>query len=80
MDIQVSRQLFSYLKYKNLSTFNDSIHNGGIFFFLFLGTREAVAPLANDPIMSSRSKWSFKNIEHQKSSKITDNIDRKRML
>ena len=79
MDILVSRQLFSYLQYKNLSTFNYSIHNGGIF-LPFLATMEAVALLANDPIMSSRSKWSFKNLEHQNSSKITDNIDRKSML
>ena len=45
-----------------------------------LATMEAVALLANDPIMSSRSKWSFKNLEHQNSSEITDNIDRKSML
>ena len=31
----------------------------------FLATREAVAPLANDPIMSGTSIWSFRQLEQQ---------------
>ena len=31
----------------------------------FLATREAVAPLANDPIMSGTLIWLFRHIEHQ---------------
>ena len=41
-----------------------------------LATRELVAPLANDPIMSGRLKWSFIHLEHQKPSIISDSIDR----
>ena len=66
---------------RHVSTDDDFIYSSGIIFLVpFLATMEAVALLANDPIMSSRSKWSFKNLEHQNSSKITDNIDRKSML
>ena len=66
---------------RHVSTGDDFIYSSGIILLVpFLATMEAVALLANDPIMSSRSKWSFKNLEHQNSSKITDNIDRKSML
>ena len=40
---------------------------------------EAVAPLANDPIMSGRSIQSFRHLEHQNPSIISDSIGRARM-
>ena len=49
-----------------MSTGDDFIHISGIAFLVqFLATREAVAPLANDPIMSGRLILSFKHLEHQ---------------
>ena len=39
-----------------------------IFLVLFLATREAVALLANDPIMSGTLIQSFRNLEHQNPS------------
>ena len=41
---------------------------------------EAVTPLANDPIMLGRSIWSFKHLEHQNQSVISDSIGRVRMV
>ena len=40
---------------------------------------EAVAPLENDPIMSGRSIRSFRHLEHQNPSIISDSIGRARM-
>ena len=45
----------------------------------FLATMEAVAPLANDPIMVERLILSFRDLEHQNPSIISDSIDRGRM-
>ena len=41
----------------------------------FLATMEAVAPLANDPIMLGRPIRSFRDLEHQNPSIISDSID-----
>ena len=41
----------------------------------FLATREAVAPLANDPFMLGRPIRSFRDLEHQNWSIISDSID-----
>ena len=49
-----------------------------IFLIIFLATRELVAPLANDPIMSGRLIQSFRHLELQKPSIISDSIDRAR--
>ena len=48
--------------------------------FPFLVTREAVAPLANDPIMSEISICSFRHLERQNPSIISDSIGRARMV
>ena len=40
---------------------------------------EAAAPLANDPIMAGRSIRSFRHLEHQNPSIISDSIGRARM-
>ena len=40
---------------------------------------EAVVPLTNDHIMSARSIWSFRHLEHQDPSIISDSIGRARM-
>ena len=40
-----------------------------------LATRELVAPLASDPIMLGRSIRSFRDLEHQNPSIISDSID-----
>jgi len=69
MGILVSRWLFRHLKHQNLSTGDDFIHSSRInFLVLFLATREAVAPLANDPIMLGTSIWSIRHLEHQNPS------------
>ena len=48
-----SIQSFRHLKHQNLSTGDDFIYSSGIIFLVpFLAIREAVALLANDPIMS----------------------------
>ena len=49
-------QLFTHLKYQNLSTGDDFISSSGIICLVpFLFTREAVALLENDLIMSGTS-------------------------
>ena len=40
---------------------------------------EAVAPLANDPIMMGRPIWSFRDLEHQNPLIISDFIDNSRV-
>ena len=63
--ILMSRQSFRHLKHQNLSTGDDFIHSSGIIFLVpLLATMEAVAPLANDPIMSGRSIRLFRHLEH----------------
>ena len=47
---------FRHLEHENLSTGVDFIHRSGIIFLvLFLVTKEALVPQANDPIMLERS-------------------------
>ena len=51
-----------------------------MFFFVpFLATKEVLAPLANDPIMLGRPIRSFRHLEHQNLSIISDLIDRERV-
>jgi len=46
---------FTHLKHKNLSAGDDFIHRSGMSFLVpYLATKEAVALLANDPIMLGR--------------------------
>ena len=60
---------FRHLKHQNLSTSDDFIHGSRILFLvLFLATKEVVAPLANDPIMSGRLIKSVRHLEHQNPS------------
>ena len=42
---------------------------------LILATKKALAPLANDPIMSETSIPLFRHLEHQYPSIISDSID-----
>ena len=57
--------LFRHLKHQNLSTGDDFIYSSGIICLVpFLGTREAVALHANDPIMSGTSIRSFRHPKH----------------
>ena len=52
-----------------MSTGNDYINSSGIIFLVpFLATKEALAPLANNPIMLGRSIWSFGHLECQNPS------------
>ena len=44
----------------------------------FLATKETLAPLANDPILLGRSIWSFRHLDCQNPSIISDSIDRRR--
>ena len=47
----VSKPSFRHLKHQNQSNDDNSIHSSGIIFLvLFFATRQAVAPLANDPL------------------------------
>ena len=49
-----------------MSTGDDFIASSGIIFLVpFLATKETLAPLANDPIMSRRLIWLFRNLKHQ---------------
>ena len=62
----MSRQSFRHLKHQNLSTGDDFIYSSGIIFLVpFLATREAVALLANDLIMSGTSIRSFRHLKYQ---------------
>jgi len=45
----------------------------------FLGTKKALALLVNDPNISVRSKGSFRHLEHQNLSIMSDVIDGGRM-
>ena len=52
-----------------MSTGDDFIYDSRIIFLVpFLATREAVAPLANDLIMSGTSIQSFRHLKHQNMS------------
>ena len=69
-------QLFSHLKHQNLSSGDSFIYSSGIILLVtILAIREAVAPLANDPIMSGTSICLFRHLEHQTpSSNAWDNF------
>ena len=72
-----SIQLLRYLEHQdpyiiqNLETEEDVARS----LVPILVTRELVAPLENDPIMSGRLIWSFRHLEHQNPSIISDSID-----
>ena len=51
---------------------SNSLYN---FLVPFLATREEVAPLANDPIILGRSMWSFRHLESQDLSIISESIE-----
>ena len=64
--IFVLRPSFRHRKHQNLSTCDDFIHSSGMIFLVpFLATREAVAPLANIPIMSDILIWLFRHLKYQ---------------
>ena len=59
----------------SFSTGDDFIASSGINFLVpFLATKEALAPLANVPIMSRRSIRSFRHLECQNPSIISESI------
>ena len=66
---------------RHVSTDDDFIYSSGIIFLVpFLATMEAVALLANDLILSATSIRSFRHLEHQNPSIISEDIDRNRWL
>ena len=61
--------VFRHLKHRNMSTSDVFIHISEIVFLVqFLATREAVTPLANDPIMLGTLIQSFRHLENQNQS------------
>ena len=59
-----------------MSTGDDFIDGSGIICLVpFLATEEALALLANVPIMLERSIWSFRHLECQNPSIISDSIE-----
>ena len=66
---------FRHLKHQNLSTGDDFIYSSGISLLVpFLATMEALALLTNDNIMLGISIQSYKHIECQNPSIISDSI------
>ena len=66
---------------RHVSTGDDFIYSSGIIFLVpFLATMEAVALLANDLIMSGTSIRSFRHLEHQNPSIISEDIGRARSV
>ena len=64
-----------------MSTGDDFIASSGINFLVpFLATKEALALLANDPIMLGRSIFLFRHLECQNLSIISDSIGRARIV
>ena len=64
---------------RHVSTGDDFIYSSGIIFLVpFLATMEAVALLANDLILSATSIRSFRHLEHQNPSIISEDIGRAR--
>ena len=64
---------------RHVSTDDDFIYSSGIIFLVpFLTTMEAVALLANDLILSATSIRSFRHLEHQNPSIISEDIGRAR--
>ena len=60
--------IFLFLDFFNSLDFLDFLDLCGKIFSSFLATREELALLANDPIMSGTSIRSFRHLEHQNSS------------
>ncbi len=54
--------------------------SGIIFLVPFLATKEILAPHANNPIMQRRSIWSFRHLEGQNPSIISEDIGRARRV
>ena len=79
---QVYSSLQSYkIEIGNLSFLDDFIHNSGIIFLVpFLATKETLAPPENNLIMSGTSKQSFRHLEHQNPSIISEDIGRARSM
>ena len=51
----MSRQSFRHLENQNLYISDDFMYSSGLFFIVpFFAARKAMAPLANDPIISGR--------------------------
>ena len=68
-------QLFRPLKHKNPSTGDDFINSSGIIFLVpILANKETLAPLAPGPIIWGRSLRSFRHLECQNLSIISDSI------
>ena len=66
---------------RHVSTGDDFIYSSGIIFLVpFLATMEAVAPPENNLIMSGTSIRSFRHLEHQNLSIISEDIGRNRWL
>ena len=66
---------------RHVSTGDDFIYSSGIIFLVpFLATMEAVELLANDLIMSGTSIRSFRHLEHQNLSIMSEDIGRARMV
>ena len=67
--------LFRHLKHKNLSTGDDFINSSGLIFLVpILANKETLALLAPGPIIWRRSLWSFRHLECQNPSIISDSI------
>ena len=65
---------------RHVSTGDDFIDSSGIIFLVpFLATKEAVPPLTNDPILWGRSIQSFRHLENQNPSIMSDSIGRAKM-
>ena len=54
--------------------------SGIVFLVLFSASKEALVPLANEPIMSKRSIWLFRHLKYQNPSINLEDIGRARML
>ena len=71
--------VFRHLETTSMSICDDFIYNSRILFLVpFLATKEALAPLPNDPIMWGRLIWLFGHLECQNPSVISDFTDRGR--
>ena len=67
--------LFRHLKYQNLSTGDDFIHNNGMILWVeFLAIKKALVQLANDPILWERLILLFRYLQHRNPSITSDTI------
>ena len=75
MGILIPRLSFRHLKYQNLFTSDNFIHISRIILLLpFLATKETLALLVNDHIISGILVESFRHLECQNPSIISDSI------